>query len=266
MKIFCIDIGNTHTHFGVVNDSGETFATGETHTREIARSGGAFQTAIDAYLSDTAGGDQAFAFCSVVPAASEILRSIFKDRQLESYLFQLTCHVKLGMPISYPRPEEIGQDRLANAVGATAYYPLPCIVIDMGTAVTFDIVTSNGGYEGGIIAPGLRVMTDYLHEQTALLPAIEEEFTIRGAIGKSTSDAMKIGCLIGFSGMIRALLEAVSDELYERGDQPASLVATGGAARFLDNSLRRELYQAPDLTLQGLARAWMLNHGDEKLA
>jgi type III pantothenate kinase len=264
MKIFCIDIGNTHTHFGVVLGN-ECTRVRETPTRSLDAPDGPLTVAIQTFASGAES--PAFSFCSVVPEASERLAAIFRRLGLGDRIFQLTCRARLGMTISYPKPEEIGQDRLANAVAASAFHQLPCIVIDMGTAVTFDIVTASGGYEGGIIAPGLRIMTRYLHEQTALLPDLDEDFEVTGAIGHSTREAMKIGCLIGFGGMIRSLLEAVTQELTRRGEKSPTLIGTGGTARFLQESLRQDLIEAPAITLQGLAQAYRLNrHAPEARA
>lgn len=257
MKIFCIDIGNTHVHFGAVETGRETRIE-EMPTPEISELGNPLETAIVDH-SVRPGGEAAFSFCSVVPRATENLRELFRRLSLESSLFQLTADASLGAPISYPRPDEIGGDRLANAVAAAAFYRLPCIVIDMGTAVTLDIVSAGGGYEGGVIAPGLRVMTRYLKEQTALLPDIGADFSGGQAIGKSTIEAMKIGCRIGFAGMIRALLDAVARELSERGEQNPSIVATGGTADAARLLLPAETRYVPDITLAGLAQAWRLN-------
>lgn len=257
MKTFCIDIGNTHTHYGVVENDAET-KIAEMPTPELSAPGNAVEKAVAGY-SGRHGNEAAFAFCSVVPLATDALLRIFRNLEIERSLFQLTADARLGIPISYPAPGEIGQDRLANAVAAAALCPLPCVVIDMGTAVTLDIVTTRGGYEGGVIAPGLRIMTRYLREQTALLPDIGDDFSGDGVIGKSTVDAMKIGCRIGFSGMIRGLLDAVSRELVARGEDPPSIVATGGTAEAAKMLLPPETRYLPDFTLQGLARARRLN-------
>lgn len=257
MQIFCIDIGNTHTHFGIVDPSNPP-SPREVPTDDLGDLDGLLAREIQSFSSESEAPP--IAFCSVVPAATDRLRALLSKLDLAPSLFQLTCQAKLGMEISYPRPEEIGQDRLANAVAATAFHQLPCIVIDMGTAVTFDIVTASGGYEGGIIAPGLRIMTQYLHQQTALLPDIDEDFSVEGTIGKSTREAMKIGCLIGFGGMIQSLLDSVTRELAERGEPSPTLIATGGTTRFLQQSLRQKLIVAPAITLQGLAHAYRLNH------
>ena len=126
----------------------------------------------------------------------------------------------------------------------------------MGTAVTFDIISSQG-YEGGIIAPGLAVMTHYLHEQTALLPELKPEdlINVKDAIGKSTVDAMKLGLTVGFSGMVQSILDKVSDGLVERSGANPVVLSTGGSVANLtkDWALKSEFVQ--DLTLIGLGEA-----------
>jgi type III pantothenate kinase len=154
--------------------------------------------------------------------------------------------------INYPRPEEIGQDRLANCIGAQVSYGAPAVIIDMGTAVTFDILTEKG-YEGGIIAPGLGIMTRYLHEQTALLPALDPaDLMISSGIGKSTLDAMRLGCAVGFSGMIDALLKTVLAQLEKWDVRNPSIIATGGTAGVLPKAWEASIRWEPDITLRGL--------------
>jgi type III pantothenate kinase len=255
----CIDIGNTHTHFALVDADG---AREQRHlsTRELDHPESGFAPVLAEIIATTPGLRGA-AFCSVVPAATEKLRAVFAAARDAPELFQLTHEKKLGVPIGYPRPCEIGQDRLANAAGARTHFGAPVVVIDMGTAVTFDIVTRARGYEGGIIAPGVEVMRRYLHEQTALLPALDDSIQIERAIGQSTVEAMRIGTVIGFGGMIQALLDAVLAELAARGESAPHVLATGGSAELLQTRLRTPFTVVPDLTLRGLAAAWMLNLG-----
>jgi type III pantothenate kinase len=174
-------------------------------------------------------------------------------------VFQLTHECRLGVPITYPKPAEIGQDRLANAAAAHALGGSPAVVIDSGTAVTFDVITQNGGYEGGIIAPGLEVTRRYLHERTAQLPLLDDSLEITGMIGKSTTEAMRIGTVVGFPGLIQALLDGVLAELAGRGETAPHLFITGGNASFLESRLRQTVRVVPDLTLLGLAVAYRLN-------
>jgi len=201
---------------------------------------------------------EGLAFCSVVPDATERLRAVLAREKFPFPVLHLTHDKKLGVPVTYPRPAEIGQDRLANAAAASILGPLPAIVIDMGTAVTFDIITRAHGYEGGIIAPGVELMRRYLHEQTAQLPLLDESIAVTGAVGHSTIEAMRIGTVIGFGGMIQALLDTVLADLAARGETHPRLYATGGAAALLRDRLRYPLAIVPDLTLRGLAAAWKL--------
>ena len=115
-------------------------------------------------------------------------------------LLKVHHKTKLGVAVEYPKPASIGADRLANAAAAVAFYGAPAIVIDFGTAVTFDVLAAPKGvptYVGGVIAPGLEVMTDYLYQRTALLPRIDLSEPVK-AIGKSTVDAMLAGAVFGF--------------------------------------------------------------------
>jgi len=255
--LFCIDIGNTHLHHGVVAN-GQVVLPQQLPTRAIdhpIEGLGPILNRLVAAYPDLEGA----AFCSVVPAASILLRRVFEQHQFARPIFQLTPDKRLGVPLSYPKPEEIGQDRLANVAGAQALCGTPTIVIDLGTAVTFDILTRSRGYEGGIIAPGLDVMRRYLHEQTALLPLLDDSLELPGVIGRSTVEAMRIGTVIGLGGMIQALMDAVLAEMARRGESIPRVLATGGTAALLEKTLRQPFTVVPDLTLRGLAAAWRLN-------
>lgn len=224
--ILTIDIGNTHTHFALVESARDPhLAPQEFPTVRSTGEASAYATTLAPRLARADG----IAYASVVPTANEPLETFLREEAPSLPVFQLTApNVPPPVKISYPRPAEIGQDRLANAVAATALHPLPAVVIDLGTAVTFDIITAENGYEGGIIAPGVRVMTEFLHRQTALLPLLEEPLQAEEIIGTSTRQAMTIGCVIGFRGLIHALLEEIANELASRQTPLRSLIFTGG--------------------------------------
>ena len=181
--------------------------------------------------------------CSVVPAVVPAFREVCGPSLLE-----LRHDTALGIGIRYPQPERIGADRLANAVALAHLYGAPGIVIDFGTAVTFDILSADRHYVGGVIAPGLRLMTDYLHERTALLPKVELREPDH-AIGRSTEEAILAGAAIGYRGMIRGILDALRRELPAG---PLQLVATGGDAGWITAGLGESVVVDADLTLQGL--------------
>lgn len=250
MKQLCIDIGNTSMHFGlvdgpVVSDAGD-FPTAGLHDGPSRE----FLERLTPLLASAAG----LAFCSVVPQVNAALRQTLSAVGLP--LFHLTHESCRGLDLVYPKPAEIGQDRIANAIAAQAYFSVPAIVIDMGTAVTFDIISS-AGYEGGIIAPGLGVMRSYLHEQTALLPRLSEEelVGVSGGIGKSTIEAMQLGVSVGFSGMIDALLARVKRELAAKGEPEPIVLSTGGTTSLLTRDWEAKTEFVPHLTLMGLAAA-----------
>ena len=256
--LLCIDIGNTNTHYGIVAENEGARAQYDIPTRTLEDPALGIGPKIAGLLARHPG-IEGLAFCSVVPAATEVLRRVLPRDAFTLPVLHLTHDKRLGVPITYPRPNEIGQDRLANAAGARALSELPAIVIDMGTAVTFDIVTRAHGYEGGIIAPGVELMRRYLHEQTAQLPALDESVDVTRSIGQSTIEAMRIGTVIGFGGMIQALLDAVLAELAKRGETNPRVLSTGGSAAILRERLKTPFQVVPDLTLRGLAAAWALN-------
>ena len=256
MPILCIDIGNTHTHYGVVAD-GSAYSTGEVRTRLIDHADEGILARLPVLLA-APNPPNAIAFCSVVPAATPVFLRTIATCGLP--VWQINHEQKLGVSISYPKPSEIGQDRLANAAGAHALFGSPAIVIDLGTAVTFDIVTKAGGYEGGIISPGPAMMRDYLHERTAQLPFVDDTRGITSAIGTSTVEGMRIASVIGFPGMIQALLDAVLSELSQRGEPAPAIITAGGAAVAIDGRLRQRPIDSPELTLLGLAASWHLNN------
>ncbi len=254
--LLAIDIGNTHTHYGVVS-AGRTLVQAELPTPRIADPVEGLAPRIGALQASH--GFTAAAFCTVVPAAAQPCRDACSAFGLSCW--QLTHTQKLGIPITYPRPAEIGQDRLANAAGARSLFAGPAVVVGLGTAVIFDIITTHGGYEGGIISPGPALVTRYLHERTAQLPLVEDlDGPISSVIGKSTADAIRIGAAIGYPGLIQALLDAVLAELATRGEPTPALLTSGGAARVIRGRLRQSTRDIPDLTLLGLAAAWSLNH------
>jgi type III pantothenate kinase len=249
--ILSIDVGNTSSHYGIVDGQTVTH-TGHFPTQNF-RDGPseAFAAVIEPLLEGVTG----ISFCSVVPDINENLQASVRAFNLP--IFHLTYQTCKGLELAYPKPEEIGQDRIANAIAVQEFHGVPAIILDMGTAVTFDIITS-AGYEGGIIAPGLAVMTRYLHEQTALLPALSEDdlLNVEGAIGKSTVHAMKLGVAIGFSGMVDALLARVQAELKTRGEATPVVLSTGGSIANLTSDWAQKSAFVEDLTLMGLAVAF----------
>jgi type III pantothenate kinase len=196
-------------------------------------------------------GFDAALVCSVVPAKAAILHDFLA---LRGPVHPLSCKSDTGLAIDYPHPTQIGADRLANAIGVAARHRAPAIVIDFGTAVTFDVVAAGPTYCGGVIAPGLGAMQDYLGRRTALLPRIELEEP-RVAIGKSTVEAMQAGAVFGYRGLVREIIARLRLEM--AGDP--LVVATGGDATLVARGLPEIDRVDPDLTLEGIRLAAVRN-------
>lgn len=188
---------------------------------------------------------------SVVPFKGRLIARTLDDWPL----IEVGAKTKLGVGIDYPQPKRIGADRLANAAAAVPFYGTPVVVVDFGTAVTFDIVDRQKDYVGGVIAPGLEAMTDYLHQRTALLPKITllEPPT---AIGKSTKHAMLAGAVFGYRGLVREILAEIRAEL---GARKLKVVATGGYAELIAAGVEEIDDVHPNLTLEGLRLIGCLN-------
>lgn len=187
--------------------------------------------------------------CSVVPEKGRLVRGIFPQ------LMEVSAKTNLGVGIDYPKPASIGADRLANAASAAALYGAPVIVVDFGTAVTFDVISPERNYVGGVIAPGLEAMTDYLYQRTALLPRIRPVEPI-SAIGKSTRAAMMAGAVFGYRGLVKQILAEIKTEL---GAEKIRVVATGGYAELIARKLPGIQVVQPHLTLEGLRIIGALN-------
>jgi type III pantothenate kinase len=181
---------------------------------------------------------------SVVPSHNAAV-----ERVLPKPICWVSHKITLGVGIDYPKPETIGADRLANAVAAAALYGSPAIVVDFGTAVTFDVVSAAGSYAGGVIAPGLGAMTDYLHKRTALLPRVSLREP-RQAIGRTTVEAMRSGAIHGYRGLIAEILRQIVKEIPSKSGP--HLVATGGDAKLIAGSTGLFSVVSPSLTLEGL--------------
>src|ERR1051325_4571318 len=245
-----LDIGNTSTHLGLAD------AVRVVRQADIPTLDWADDKAAGRMLRFVGRARiQGVALCSVVPKATPLVAKAVR-RHWGLHCLELTPKTLRGIGIDYPKPASIGPDRLANALAARHRFGAPVVVVDFGTAVTFDVVNSAGNYAGGIIAPGLAAMTDYLHEKTALLPRIKIR-EINSAIGKSTEQAMLVGAVHGYRGLIRELLLELKREL---GVRRLPVVATGGYAELMAAGLPEISAIDPLLTLEGLRVVWKAHH------
>jgi type III pantothenate kinase len=195
---------------------------------------------------------RALVVSSVVPEKNAAVRQAAGKRRI----VWVTARLKLGVGIDYPAPKSIGADRLANAAAVAKLYGYPAIVVDFGTAVTFDIISSAGAYIGGVIAPGLESMTSYLYQRTALLPKLNLREP-KSAVGKSTREAMLAGAVFGYRGLVREIIKQIKAK--EFAGRKIKIVATGGYAGLIAAQMPEIGAIHPNLTLEGLRFAGNLN-------
>jgi len=238
-NLLVVDVGNTSTAIGL-------WSAGR--VSRVAHVDGGFDEASAAAerLSALACG---MAYVSVVPRLDRDWKAFAKRRALKFH--QVTYRDfsggRQGIRLDYPRPETIGADRLADAVGAVARHGAPAIVMDFGTALTAAVVTKDLVWRGGVIAPGFPLMRDYLFERTAKLPRMKLGAGRAPKIGRSTEEAMRFGALVGYRGMVREIVA----ELRRNFGEEFRLVATGGFARWVLKDLDMPFTLDPTLTLFG---------------
>jgi type III pantothenate kinase len=249
-SILCLDIGNTTCRSGIW--SGDKISQQQTVSTKD------FKENLPNWLMAWKNIKQ-IAFCSVVPDAEKLLMHHLESVTHET--FRLTALNQTGLPVQYPKAEEIGSDRIANSYAVYQKYKLPAVVIDLGTATTFDVVTKSGGYRGGVILPGPQGMLDYLGSKTALLPKIELATASRNCrvIGQDTQTALMSGILHGYLPMLHGVLEAIKVELGKEDETIQSVIQTGGESK---NFLIEGAIIDSTLTLDGLALACLADQAN----
>jgi type III pantothenate kinase len=190
---------------------------------------------------------------SVVPEKDSAISTAAHNK---AEVLWLDWKMNLGVAIDYPKPQSIGADRLANAAAVAELYGYPAIVVDFGTAVTFDVVSERRAYVGGVIAPGLEAMTNFLYQRTALLPKLSLKEPKR-AVGRSTIEAMRSGAVFGYRGLVREILGQIKAERFPL--RKVVVVATGGYAPLIAEGLPDISAIDQRLTLEGLRIAANLN-------
>jgi type III pantothenate kinase len=256
--LLVVDVGNTQTHFGVYLD-GETvvaehwrFATVRESTQDelgavlanmLALRGMGFTDIRHSIVSST------------VPQLSEEWTEM-AQRYLGHEMLVVGPSIRTGMPIRYDNPKEVGADRLANAIAAYERVHDTCVVVDFGTAITYDIVSADGEYLGGIITPGAEISIDALYQRAAKLPKVELAQP-RALIGKSTVEAIRSGIVFGFAGQVDGIVRRLRAEL----GPDTTVIATGGLARVLVPAVQETIDEVDDLlTLTGLRLIWERNN------
>jgi type III pantothenate kinase len=248
--LLVVDVGNTQTHFGLFRD-GEAavaehwrFATVRESTGDEL--GAALQNLLGLRGLSFADVDASIV-STTVPQLSEQW-TLMARHYLSGPMLVVGPTLKTGMPIRYDNPHEVGADRLANAVAAYEHVHDTCVIVDFGTAITYDVVSSAGEYLGGIITPGAEISIDALYDRAAKLPKVELAAP-RALIGKSTVDAIRSGIVYGFAGQVEGIVRRLRAEL----GATTFVIATGGLAAVLTPFIRETIDEVDDLlTLNGL--------------
>ena len=196
---------------------------------------------------------EAIVITCVVPQLHDTLR-VMSERYLELTPLFVDHTTKTGLTILYDNPSELGADRIVNAVAAVEKYGAPCVVIDFGTATTFNAINSRREYLGGIIAPGLMTAADALFARAARLPRVAIERP-KKVIATSTIEAMKSGLFYGYGSLVDGLIERMLEEM----EETPKVIATGGLAELMEHASRYKYQIDENLTLDGLRIVYELN-------
>ena len=252
--LLAIDIGNTNIKIGIF-DGDELRATWNIATgihRTADEYGGVLLNLMER-KKVSPSKITGIALCSVVPPLVPAFVELCR-KYLDCEPLVVEAGVKTGMRIRLDNPREVGSDRVVDAVAAQHLYGKPLIIVDLGTATTFSVVSQEGDYLGGAIAPGIVIATEALYTRTAALPRIRLSRPEQ-AIGRSTVAAMQSGIIFGHVGLIEGMIRRIEQELGSK----AKVIATGGQAHFLAREIPIVEIVNPDLTLIGLRLIYEMN-------
>ena len=245
--LLAIEQGNTNTLFAV--HDGETWTAQWRAATDMTRTADEYAVWLSQllHMADLQfGAIDACIISSVVPQSIFNLRNLAR-RYLHVEPLVIGENAELGIQVRIDKPSEAGADRLVNAIGAHVVYPGTLLVIDSGTATTFDIVAADGAFEGGVIAPGINLSMEALHQAAAKLPRVAIQKP-QHVIGKDTVGAMQSGVFWGYIALIEGLIARIKAEW----DAPMTVVATGGVASLFHGATLSIDHFDPDLTIRGL--------------
>ena len=251
--LLAIDIGNTNITFGVF-DGEKLLATWRIAT-DVNKMPDEYAIAMLSILGHrdlTPSNITGIAMCSTVPPLNTIFEELFQQYLGITPLI-VSPGVKTGVRIRFDNPKEVGPDRIANTAAAHHLYEGPVIVVDFGTATTFDVVSGDGGFLGGVIAPGIAGAAEALFTRTAALPRIEL-VAPNQVIGSNTISAMQSGIVSGYVGLVEGIIARIQREMGEK----ATVVATGGYADIIAGETSVIDSVNPDITLIGLRLIYLM--------
>lgn len=252
--LLAVDVGNTETTLGVFEDN-NLRATWHIST-SISRTADELTPLLINLLSSRglqSSDIKSVSFCSVVPPLTAILKEVFRCYFNISSM-EVVAGIKTGVRICMDNPREVGADRIVNAAAAHHLYSGPIIIVDLGTTTTFDVVSENGDYMGGAIAPGMVAAAEAMFSKAALLPRVELMCPNR-TIGTNTVDAMKSGIVLGYVGLVEGMVTRIQREMGEK----AKVLATGGYTHLITGETKVIDEVNLDLTLIGLQLIYKMN-------
>ncbi len=245
--VFTIDIGNSNIVVGTVNRQGVLFVErmSTDHKKTELEYAILLKSAMEIH-GITTNEIKGCIISSVVPPVTSVINRALEKLTGEKALV-VGPGIRTGLNIKFDNPAQLGSDLVVDAVAGIAEYPLPLIIIDMGTATTMSAIDAAGNYLGGVIIPGVRVALDSMVSRTAQLPRISFEAP-KKAIGKNTIECMKSGSVFGSASMLDGMIDRLEEEL----GQDATVVATGGIAPFITPHCKHKIVCDDTLLLKGL--------------
>ena len=258
--LLAIDVGNTHTVLGLFD--GDELVEHWRIATEQHRTADEIAVVLHGLLAQHPGPEtvDGIALCSTVPAVLHEMREVCQRYYGDVQAVVVEPGVRTGVPVLTDNPKEVGTDRIVNALAAVELYGGPCIVVDFGTATTFDAVSAKGEYLGGAIAPGIEISVEALGRRGAQLRRVELNRP-RSVIGRSTVEALQAGILYGFAGQVDGVVARMATAIVGPDGDPddVTVIATGGLAPLvLDDATAIDVHE-PWLTLVGLRMVFERN-------